>query len=1544
MMLEPGPPDIQHDSVHHDASVCRTSRQAQILANDSASSGFTGEGQHVTVTGEQWGAHVAATGAQVPASPTRQLQTNNMRHPGTPLGGERPRRGPRSTPRRIWRDSPQTNMDTAWHDRAPRSDEVLGEVPPFLVGSQDSQGNNVGHPSTSAPAPDSQESIFSFGIAPGSQDTILAARADAALSLDTTSDIAASAVALGVPPFDSVVHSSQDSLLAAETERALSLDATGRRDLGPAVSCNLAGRPAAPPEISLGTSAGEPSPNDVGIAPAAVPTANGETSNANADAGMHAVEVANEEASGSSHRPRRRVRRRRTQADGSDQPPPMEESEDEDAARQDELPAVPRVFIHSGTFKCPWCDWSTRHSSGLMTHCTTRHPLGLLTDDTACYMASLGRNVCRECGFLRLRQGSQCGRCSSARPGRMARAGDMVQPVNLGAINSSDSDMADASAVQAPAPDMQTRPADGTIVQVVEGAIAGPPAAQARTQRATNRRRGGQARRREGFAAVTRQQRGSIPVLPSDFLDQLRAITGSPTVHIPACLRERFCAAASDCLEGTLAGDGPWAALAEAHAKLLLYAIPWNVPAVAELEQRAALWEERNFEGLLLRIQRQAESRNKRVQQMVASTNNRSAPKRARRMAKEGARSKAVSGLQGGIKRLTPQQQREWGAKLLPQAEHSTPAAAVVQPAPVDQVTGGTETHPLKGIYFPPMTAPGPSLTRPEHIQEMLSVRRRCVANRLLRAIGRAVEMGLGGVLPDAARWILGSGVTFLEKPGKDEPRPIRAGEWLRKVIGKTLINRHRKTIRKVMVSLRQFGVALPGGAEALFHARETVEAMARSGTLPPLAVVDVDLVNCYGSLEWDAIIEAYEEFLPEAVPWERWCTNQPCEATLPSSERVTLNRGAGQGEPDGPVKAAATIGQAAKRSRSDMRPEVASGTVDVWFIDDGQLFTHPRLVDPVLRALDTRLEQAGATRGRKSTHGTVKSLVRVFVPAGQEAAVGGWDTDYVKDSCNILSLTDPVKVLGGIVGTQAQMNEAFIQTCENVDNLHQAIDQVQDAATEVVLKKACADVSKVVYTLRLNGDRLAQAGNLPRYSGLLRDSLARSLGGDVGDHGWQQATCGTSEGGLGLRTAEEVALPAFIASRVSAAPAVRMIFAQIEAAGLAPVGVLGGAYEERTNRAIEAFKSVFGMDSPEFDAIELLVAEGAQQAADTWLEMTTGETPPGPRNETTNLLGEDEGEDDGGGRQPRAQHLQKKLSALVDGAKATNLAHSLEDADLVEDGLRLEDLRDKHQENSWMWALNPIAEPVLPECDWLRAMRLRLGCTQISSEILCASCGERVLDKTAYHALCCARGESTRGHNRVRDVLHAGFVASDAGARVEVMGLIPSHPDLRPADVLTTAARPNVTTAVDVGISCPHSSGAGVDCTESMRAEKLRHYGQYLPELEAQGIEYAPATFSAYGRRNPSVTQMLTQAAREAARRRGIGSHNALLRRWYRTATCEIWRRASRMIVACVPREPRQTAFMLDGEVEDGSALRDDEDDVPYADAEWDLESNLSG
>ncbi len=128
---------------------------------------------------------------------------------------------------------------------------------------------------------------------------------------------------------------------------------------------------------------------------------------------------------------------------------------------------------------------------------------------------------------------------------------------------------------------------------------------------------------------------------------------------------------------------------------------------------------------------------------------------------------------------------------------------------------------------------------------------------------------------------------------------------------GKRLLVRFGGRIRQLMPRMLQFGVVMPGGCEALIHARATVEHMAQQGQLGAIAIVDVDLVNCFGMFEWPATLAAVDELLPEISPWVRLCTAQPDQVRLPCGAWVERDRGTGQGEPEGPLKAAITNGRA---------------------------------------------------------------------------------------------------------------------------------------------------------------------------------------------------------------------------------------------------------------------------------------------------------------------------------------------------------------------------------------------------------------------------------------------------------------------------------------------------------------------------------------------------------------------------------------------------------------------------------------------------------
>ncbi|CAE8601449.1 unnamed protein product [Polarella glacialis] len=267
---------------------------------------------------------------------------------------------------------------------------------------------------------------------------------------------------------------------------------------------------------------------------------------------------------------------------------------------------------------------------------------------------------------------------------------------------------------------------------------------------------------------------------------------------------------------------------------------------------------------------------------------------------------------------------------------------------------------------------------------------------------------------------------------------------------------------------------------------------------------------------------------------------------------------------------------------------------------------------------------------------------------------------------------------------------------------------------------------------------------------------------------------------------------------------------------------------------------------------------------------------------------------------------LQHALAGLVDRDGLDAMVSALTDGGRDSDVRRLTELRHETVSSEWLWALDPRAPASLEPDAYVAAVRLRLGASFATEPLLCRAC-RGTLDPSGYHAFCCAPGESTRGHNDVRDCLFDLARLADSTAEREVLGLLDAAPGLRPADVLTSAASPGLTSALDVGVASPDAANAGADCAEAMRVRKRATYARFLPALLAEGVEYRPLVWSCWGREHPDTTAALTQLARQAARRRGASDYRPLLRRARARIGAAIARRAAGMLRACMPTQLRE-------------------------------------
>ena len=213
-------------------------------------------------------------------------------------------------------------------------------------------------------------------------------------------------------------------------------------------------------------------------------------------------------------------------------------------------------------------------------------------------------------------------------------------------------------------------------------------------------------------------------------------------------------------------------------------------------------------------------------------------------------------------------------------------------------------------MKYSALVGPGPTGCRPEHFRDMLSVPRRADANRLLRALSTFHKCIDSGSLPDACRFITRTRLMWQRKKN-GKPRPIKMGEVLRSCYAKHLVHKHRVKLRTTCLSMHQWGIGLPGAAEALSHWRGTIEELICDGTLEPMVAADLDLVNMFGNAEWPSIRSAIQSHFEEALPWTKWHHEQPSTTVLPCKTDFDTDRGAEQGDVLGSIQSSLTLGAA---------------------------------------------------------------------------------------------------------------------------------------------------------------------------------------------------------------------------------------------------------------------------------------------------------------------------------------------------------------------------------------------------------------------------------------------------------------------------------------------------------------------------------------------------------------------------------------------------------------------------------------------------------
>jgi len=1307
-------------------------------------------------------------------------------------------------------------------------------------------------------------------------------------------------------------------------------------------------------------------------------------------------------------------------------------------------PRWPRPAPPSELWICRMCPpgpapFHAKCARGLVMHLAHTHRGESLTTTMVEQLRVLDRGACCICSSIRLRSSPVCSWCTVATPTRALQTGDIIPdrwagqtPVSLRPNRQAPAPAGHPSTGSVPSAPNPTAPSQSAGAP--ESAPSSGPAAEDDFPP-----------RVPGRCRPVHLSEASLRTLPQ--------LQRSTLLHIPRCVTSALADSMAEALEGSLDGHEGWATLARFRARLLLATVPAGADRNKELKRRLQLWEQGHFDSLILHIAgQQAANQAQQPEDLFESPDDDDKRRRraARTQAAAGAVRKAMQSLVGGLAPGSPEDRLQWTRDLVPrsglpnspctseaEATFAKECAwgrgdvAEARQAMKDAGRQGGGPPGIPWVRLAPLSAPGPSGERQEHLDDIMGSAGFRHKRRLRRVLDELTVLLAVGQLPPTCRWILNTQLLFLSK-AKDPhdklfdqeswleehqhivaglnqdipealvtddgratpdpnpaatpkaPRPIQMGEWLRKWMGRRLLRLGAGDTARVMLAARQLGVGMPGGAEALALFHQEIFSLWDKGQLSiPLARVKIDETNCFGRLEWPAIRQAAARELPRHAAVLAWKHAARSSVEQPGVDPHEKDRGAEQGDVDGPLECGITMAGVAAEARSaihaaqsmgslpwapgaapqeaklaqaertrraaqwaathpqarrsemdsrtivpDPRHEIqqGGGIADHWYLDDGDVLTLPHLVAPYLQAFDEANAKVGAVRNRTKTE-----VIFYATPEELSNHHQDWQVDFLQTQATLTSAgsEEGMVTLGIVTGHQKAVVHQVAQKRQVVQAMYQKAEVCQDAQTEHVLGRQSLGVSRLNHVLRVHGHNLhTQDTALRKFDVASQAALGRLFPG-ISAEGHLQASLAVARGGLGWRRATDIALAANLAALVAATPKVHSMAKDVAKAGLMPLGLLEAAYAERTRAVREAFLAT--LDEAERVKASSYITAAAKAAEDQWQAVDKGggwTSTRAPRADAS-FGGVEEFLADPGddgldatpdGRTLTPGNLQKELCRLLDCTNLRHLETTLRSQGNWPQLARLNELRHPEVSHSWLWHLDRATGSVLSEEDYVLNVQKRVGAVILETQEDTPQCRlcEGHMDPQAEHCETCSIGEATKGHYACVRAMVAGLRLADPTVTTEPQGLSASQ--ARPADILTNAAVPGRSAALDLCVASPLAAAAGGDAAEAAFKRKLRHYAAILPELQQAGIAFRPLIWTADGRPHPAATRTLKYAAERASYKGGRAtSASEYYRRWCHELQIAILRRRAAMVRAGMPKKEMEMPWL--GAVEQADA-----------------------
>ena len=409
-------------------------------------------------------------------------------------------------------------------------------------------------------------------------------------------------------------------------------------------------------------------------------------------------------------------------------------------------------------------------------------------------------------------------------------------------------------------------------------------------------------------------------------------------------------------------------------------------------------------------------------------------------------------------------------------------------------------------------SAGGPDRLQPQHLKDMTSKIVDPEDSPLLSALCDFCSLVLQGNTPVCIRpFFFGANLVALRK-SQGGVRPIAVGCTLRRLVAK-VVSGFVVDDMADLLSPRQLGYGVRGGAEAAVHAARCFLSSMPSDH----AMVKLDFKNAFNSIRRDKMLEACLRFAPDVYPFVFSAYSSPSNLFW-GKHQIASAEGVQQGDPLGPLLFCLSIFSLGQQFTSDL---------SILYLDDISIGGP---CDVIIEDLKAVMEA--------SSLGLTLNVLKSEIITGSSPS-----RDCLLTVLPGARLVNPsqASLLGSPIGDVNCVSSAIEEKTATLRSLSNNLNLLSAHDAFTLLRSSLA-IPKLLYLLRTAP--CFGLDSLSEFDSVLVDALSKITNTPLtlSSPSWLQASLPVKFGGLGIRSAVDIAPSAFLASAHSTAPLVSSI------------------------------------------------------------------------------------------------------------------------------------------------------------------------------------------------------------------------------------------------------------------------------------------------------------------------------------------------------------------------------------------------------------------